>query len=287
MLRARRGSLQRLAEGRVYRNKPLGKPRTWAFFVAEIAWLLYRRGGDLASFRRAAPQVPRYFVISDAVALKALRQVGRRKKWREQCGESYRPTSPAKLGKALAVTAEEYEELDLTTIRPAGWTPELAAAEHKARKLERDRKRRAKASAKERQREAKRKRAWRARRGRGLARAVEAQRKREEIAASDRSRATWYRRRETDGVRETKRVRAPILPVRERGRLLSHRTAAAAGSKSNGHLCQRRAKGVAKPKLTRIIMPPPEPMVMGVSTAWEAQAFDRWFSGLGGGDIRH
>ena len=79
MLRERRVMLQNLAARRVYRNQPLGEPRTWAYYVAEIAWLCYRHGGDLASFRRAAPQVPPYFVISDAVAKKALKLVGRRK----------------------------------------------------------------------------------------------------------------------------------------------------------------------------------------------------------------
>jgi hypothetical protein len=227
MLRERRVMLQNLAARRVYRNQPLGEPRTWAYYVAEIAWLCYRHGGDLASFRRAAPQVPPYFVISDAVAKQALKLVGRRKKWREECGESYRPTSPAQLGKALAVTALECEELDLKTVYPAGWSPELDA-DRKKRDRERKRERRAMmASAKERQREAKRKREWRARRGRGIARAAEAQRKREEIAASGRSRRSWYRHRGTDGVLATigtERVRPPFLLVRADGRLLCQLT---------------------------------------------------------------
>jgi hypothetical protein len=63
---------------------------------------------------------------------------------------------------------------------------------------------------------------------------AEAQRKREEIAASGQSRATYYRRPETSGVRgirETSTVRPPILSARADGRNLSHPTAA----ESNGH----------------------------------------------------
>ena len=226
MLRDWRKSLQKFVSARVYANKPLSKRETsaLAFFVAEIATLCYRGGSTLANFRRAAPQVAPYFVITDATARKALRELRRLKTWREECGETYRPSSAAKVGEELGVTAQACEELDLKTIRPAGWTPELAAADRKARKLERDRKRWANASAKDRQREAKRKRVSRAHPWSRPSRAAEAQRKREEIAASGRSRATWYRRRETDGVRETKRVRVPILPARERGRRLSHRT---------------------------------------------------------------
>lgn len=245
MMRERRASLRTLATSRVYGNRPIGKPDTWAFFVAEIAWLRYRDGGTLKNFRRAAPAVPPYFVISDAVAKKALRKVGRLKKLREACGESYRPTSPAKLGKMLGVTALEIEELDLKTIRPADWTAELAAAERKQRDRDRKREARRKASAKDRQDEAKRKRKWRARRGRGLARAAKAERRRAEIAASGKSKATYYRHRETE------RVRPPILPCQSgRTPLVSP---AAAASQTNGAALSALQRRIA---LSGTLVPP-------------------------------
>jgi hypothetical protein len=236
-LHKRRKELRKnLAPGRVYGNRPLGQPEVWAFLIAEIAWFCVRDGGDLLSFRQTEPRVPPYLVISDAVARKALKRVGRLIK---RHGENYRPTSAAAAAKMLGVTAQEVEELDLKTVRPAGCT--LDAVERKKRDAERKRKRRAKASAKERQDEAKRQRERRARHRDGLSRVqylAEAERKRAEIAASGKSRATHYRRRETSRVRETSTVRPPPLSgalSAADGRYLSHRMSnGVAGSGCNG-----------------------------------------------------